>query len=284
MTIRIAMGALLLGLLLTGSFGCECDEDGRCCGPDTDPPAAPRGLYSITGDERVTLIWYANTEDDLDGYNVWWSHSYDGTYEQVATVYATHVDEESYVDRNLDNGYTSYYAVTAFDRSGNESELSLDEVWDTPRPEGDAELKHAFDYPAQSGFDLSADRVVSWNSPSADLYFWEIAYENANEEIIVAPALIAEDVTGTGRRAWIQDMGWTADFNEISFAPDDMGWSETGAVEAILGHTYVLLTLGGRQVYYAKIRVTYVAADRVEFQWAFQEAPNNIQLSVPSMP
>ena len=35
-----------------------------CCyeGFDNEPPAVPRGVYSITGDEEVMLIWYANTE------------------------------------------------------------------------------------------------------------------------------------------------------------------------------------------------------------------------------
>lgn len=271
MRMRFAHAGLLLVLLFFGPWGCHCDDEDRCCGPDTDPPAAPRGLYSITGDDEVTLVWLANTEDDLDGYYLWWSDSYDGSYEYFATVYATHHDEERYVDEEAHNGGTYYYAVTAFDRAGNESELSYDEVWDTPRPEGRAELGNAYDYPLTSGFDFSNQSVVAKDSHSMDFYYDLAVWD---EEFLV-PTLYAD---------WIQDMGWTADFDEISFAPDDIGWSETGAVEALVGHTYVLLTLGGSQVYYAKIRVTLVTNDHVKFQWAFQEVPNNLQLSVPGAP
>ena len=69
-----------VGLLLFGPLGCNDEDDCVCCGPDLHPPAAPRGLYSITGNEQVTLVWLSNTESDLEGYQVLWSDSYYGEY------------------------------------------------------------------------------------------------------------------------------------------------------------------------------------------------------------
>ena len=60
--IRNFLPALAAGLLLAG-----------CNMLDEHAPAAPRGLYSVTGDGRVTLHWLENTERDLDGYVVYYS-------------------------------------------------------------------------------------------------------------------------------------------------------------------------------------------------------------------
>ncbi|MCA9727080.1 MAG: hypothetical protein KC729_05300, partial [Candidatus Eisenbacteria bacterium] len=58
---------LLPAVALTG-----CDPEDACCyEPDHHAPAAPRGLYTITQDERVELLWYPNGESDLDGYRIY---------------------------------------------------------------------------------------------------------------------------------------------------------------------------------------------------------------------
>ena len=41
-----------------------------------------------------------------------------------------------YTDTTVRNGETYYYAVSAYDADGNESELSPEDASDTPRPEG----------------------------------------------------------------------------------------------------------------------------------------------------
>ena len=45
---------------------------------DYDPPAVPGGIVAINGDNRVDLYWDDNYEDDLAGYNVYYSYEYDG--------------------------------------------------------------------------------------------------------------------------------------------------------------------------------------------------------------
>ena len=214
------------------------------------PPAPPRGLFSVTGDGQVTLYWYANTEADIEGYNLWWSDSYEGLYELIETVDACAGCYRESAIVETPNGVTRFYAASAFDTSGNESGLSLEEVRDTPRPEGfSVTISNALssDGYDTAGFDLSSATRVAANSPGSD--FWYEYYEDMGHGLLVAGSELywPEDA------AQIQDMGWTWDFDEIDVAPPDEGWSPTDITEAIREHTYVLLTRAGC---YAKIRLT----------------------------
>ena len=38
---------------------------------DDSEPAAPRGVYSISGDDQVEIKWYPNQEKDLKGYIIY---------------------------------------------------------------------------------------------------------------------------------------------------------------------------------------------------------------------
>ena len=60
--------AVFLTLSLIWTFGCETNNSVES---DTEPPAIPRGVVSITGNERVTVEWFPNGEQDLAGYKVW---------------------------------------------------------------------------------------------------------------------------------------------------------------------------------------------------------------------
>jgi hypothetical protein len=271
----LILAALLLPLL--GPGGCRCDDECDCTRPDADPPAAPRGLYSVTGDGRVTLGWLSNTESDVKGYYLWWSDRYSGSpYHLVAEVPACSDGcyWMEFEDAGLANGQTFYYAVSAYDQSGNESDLSREEVWDTPRPEGRGTVLNvnAPGGAERGGFDFSRGVTVPSDTPACDFFY---VYSDA-----AGGFLVAGSETGPGPESTeIQDMGWTATFDEISFAPDDAGWSPTGTAEPVLGHTYVLLT---RDFNYAKIRVTGLTPERVSFDWAYQQEPWNVQLSVPA--
>jgi len=272
---RLLPLALALPLLIAFA-GCDWQDD-KCSCPvvDTQPPAAPRGLYSVTGDGRVTLGWLSNTEPDVKGYYVWWSESFTGSpyhlLAQVLTCRDCYWME--YVHTGAGNGRTLYYAVSAYDEAGHESELSQEEVWDTPRPEGHAAIANARDpigY-ASAGFDLHGRSVLPADSPAVDFYY--LYYDEGSGGYLVAGSEYYEAETTE-----IQDMGYTAGLDEIDFAPDDAGWSPTGTAEPVLGHTYVLLTRDG---HYAKIRLTYVGPERVSFDWAHQLVPWNRQLSAP---
>src|SRR6185295_11126319 len=118
----------------------------------------PRGVYSVTGDHQVTLHWLANSESDVAGYYVYQapcSRGSDCPYDLVGTL--NDRNATSFVVTGLANGETWYYAVSAFDRHGNESDLSYDDVFDTTRPEGfGVTLNNASETLSQSGFDFSS--------------------------------------------------------------------------------------------------------------------------------
>ncbi len=254
-TMRVILGALTLASLIIFN---GCDELNNY---DTTPPSEPRNIRTITGDNRVDIYWDENPERDVAGYNVYYSYSYDGKYTLI-----NNTTDNYFVDYGAKNGETYYYAVTAYDYNGNESELSTDVVYDTPRPEGFNQAIFDFNVsPDNSGYDFNNYLVVPYNGKEADFYF-EI-YNNV-------PYLdVWEDSD-------IQDMGSTQDIYDVSAAPTG-GWvpADQGKnfkyVEAIPGHTYVIWTWDN---HYAKVRVKNITTERVVFDWAYQLVEGNREL------
>ncbi|KAF0151056.1 MAG: hypothetical protein FD143_2289 [Ignavibacteria bacterium] len=228
---------------------------------DNTPPSPPKNIRTVTGDNRVDIYWDENRERDVAGYNVYFSFSYDGKYKLIGSTESTY-----YIDYGAKNGETYYYAVTAYDFDGNESELSDDVVYDTPRPEGFNQA--VFDYkrsPNNSGYDFSRYLVVPYNDKAADFFFEKfngVNYINVWED------------------SDVQDMGATKDIWDVSFAPQS-GWVQLKQgenikyVEAIPGRTYVIWTWDN---HYAKIRVKSISGDRLVFDWAYQLVEGNRQL------
>jgi len=89
---------------------------------DTFPPAAPEGLGAIYAAGAVELIWTANTELDLAGYNIY-RRAEDGPWQKVNSEIqrtplwrdSTAVPEKKY-----------FYRATALDLANNESEPSVE--------------------------------------------------------------------------------------------------------------------------------------------------------------
>ena len=243
-------------LLITLLFVSCC----RICGPDTEPPAVPRGVISITGDERIYLQWYPNSEKDLAGYNVYRGYSAVGYFDLIETV-----STEYFVDYYVTNGVTYYYAVSAFDEAGNESDLSPDLVYDTPRPEGTDMLRNYLTDPNESGFDFSMESVIHYDNSHTDIYYeydttYGVHYMNC-----------ADDSTD------IQDFGYTDDLDDINYAPEQ-GWSYLGWVELIVGHGYIVWT---RDDHFAKFRIIELGNGWCKFDWAYQVDKGNRELALP---
>jgi len=214
---------------------------------DDNPPSAPRNIYVLNGDERVDLEWDANRENDIAGYNVYFSWSYDGEYSLIGST-----DYNYFIDYDAVNGNKYYYAVTAYDYNGNESELSYDVIYAVPRPEG--YNQSIFDYlrfPDNSGYSFKKYLVVPYDNDLADFFF-----ENYNGEFYLD---VWDDTD-------IQDMGPTYDIYDIPEAPLD-GWSEYKDEPAVVGHTYVFWTWDN---HFAKVRIKSISRDRVVFDWAYQ--------------
>jgi hypothetical protein len=180
------------------------------------------------------------------------SSSYDGRYELIGSVRDAYFN-----DTEARNGATYYYAVTAYDYDGNESELSRDVAYDIPRPEGYGVVLD--DYrrvTATSGYDFSRFGVVPYNDLYADMYF-----ENWRDTLYMNVRSDSD----------IQDMGRTTSILDIREAPSS-GWSTTHDVMLKPGHTYVVWTWDD---HYAKFRVTNVSGSRVTFDWAYQLQKSN---------
>ena len=253
--------AVYLLIAIVGVGGCRNDTTAP---RDLTPPAAPRGLYSVTGDHAVFLSWLGNTEPDVAGYRIYESPCASGPtcpYDRIGSSNGT-----SFTVAGLTNGVTRYYAVAAYDYAGNESDLTYQTIFDTPRPEGfGAQVSSYLSSPAIAGWDFSAARVRPWGDLATDMFY---GYNGSTLQMFV-PDFQTD----------IQDAGYATSLDALDFAPN-AGWSPTGSVELIAGHCYVVWT---RDDHYAKFRVTSLLAPPsgppvVEFDWAYQVATGNREL------
>jgi hypothetical protein len=252
---KVLVGLLGLGLL-TG-----CLE--QSFEPDSEPPAVPRGVTSTTGDRQVVISWYPNAEYDLSGYHVYRGNSEHGNYFRIGTPLGR--GSTTFADRDVTNGRTYYYAVAAFDNSGNESELSYDLVFDTPRPAGYG--VRLFDFktlPSMSAYSFGDYRVQDYRAVTSDIFF---EYHPQSGGLFINVANKDTDLQG---------FGYLASLDDIDYAPEK-GWSPLGYVECIAGHGYVIWTADN---HFAKIRVTAANPNFVEFDWAYQIAEGNPELRV----
>ena len=234
---------------------------------DLTPPAAPRGLYSVTGDHTVYLSWLENTERDVAGYRIYMAPCASGStcpYDRIGST-----DGTTFTVTGLANGATRYYAVAAYDFAGNESDLTYETIFDTPRPEGfGARLSSYVTTPGGGGWDFWPAGVRAWDDPATDVYYGHSG-----------TTLLMYGRDGATSQTDIQDAGYATTLDAVDFAPDG-GWSPTGTAELIEGHCYVVWT---RDDHYAKFRVTRLIAQPsgppvVEFDWAYQLDAGNPEL------
>lgn len=232
---------------------------------DTTPPSAPTNVRTVVGDNEVDILWDYNKEPDVAGYNVYYANSYQGKYNLLGTT-----KQNFYVDSDAKNGELWYYAVVAYDFSGNESELSYDKVYGAPRPEGMNQSVFDFhNFPSTSGYDFSEFAVVPYNINdgqfSADFFF-----ENDSGSYYLNVWTDTE----------IQDMGATSDIYDIPYAPIT-GWvpsipgDNVKYVTAKAGHTYVVFTWDN---HFAKIRIKTITTERAIFDWTYQLIEGEQQL------
>ncbi len=222
---------------------------------DYNPPTIPKGVVVENGDNRVDIYWDNNHESDLAGYNIYYSFSYDGEYTLIGST-----SYNSFIDWDAQNGDLYYYAVTAYDYNGNESELSLDVVYATPRPEGfNQSVFDYLEFPNNSGYSFSNYRVYPYDSQNTDFFF-----ENYNGDFYLD---VWDDTD-------IRDMGSTNSIYDIQYAPSG-GWSSTKDEVAVVGHTYVIWTWNN---HFAKIRIAAITNERIVFDWAYQLIEGNQML------
>ena len=253
---RTILGLVLGTLLIAG-----CRDDTVAPRP---APAAPRGLHSVTGDHEVFLSWLSNTERNITGYRVYVGDCGGTTcpYDPIGATTST-----SFTATGLTDGQTRYFAVSAVNADGRESDLSYDVIFDTPRPEGTGlTLTNYLSDSLHAGYDFSDYTVRSYTSTLTDIFYGT----SGSTALMIAPFSDTE----------IQDAGYATSLDGVDFAPT-AGGSPSGTVELIAGHCYVVWT---HDDHYAKFRVVSLTSSRVVVDWAYQVAAGNRELRAQPEP
>jgi hypothetical protein len=129
---RTSFFVLLAGLLMISA----CSDKGTPA--DVTPPTAPvllppppdsakdeTGTDAIPEEDWIQLVWLANSEKDLQGYKIYRNSPPLETLNLLAsTTVGSAESDTTYEDRSVDIGVRYVYAITAYDRSGNESSRS----------------------------------------------------------------------------------------------------------------------------------------------------------------
>lgn len=280
---KMAQAVTLAILPLAVAFwlgGCSEEDCIECV--DRDPPAVPTGVYSVTGDGRITVLWNDIYQSDLAGYAVYRDDNADGEFEHLADLaWDENWDQTTglhhFVDEPVTNGLTYEYAVASYDGAGNESELSFEVVLDTPRPEGfDVDLFDRLITPAASGFDFSRALRVPAADATADIFV-----EWSGDVPFVYAARSDVELQDYGNV--MTDSGFI-DLDLLSYAPLE-GWTVARRVEAIRGHAYVV-RVGTSTYHYAKIAVMDLdgITGSITVDWAYQIAADNRELKAMPAP
>jgi hypothetical protein len=93
----------------------ELSQEVSFTSKDEFPPSTPSGLRAAAAPHSIELSWNNNNEADLAGYRVYRGVA-GGPMQQVAEI-----EVPAYSDSNVEPDKMYRYAVSAFDRAGNES-------------------------------------------------------------------------------------------------------------------------------------------------------------------
>jgi fibronectin type 3 domain-containing protein len=87
---------------------------------DKFPPPVPTGLAAVVSTGSIEVVWEPGAAPDLAGYRIYRAVDA-GPLEKLAETR----DAPSYSDAKIEPGKSYRYAVTAFDKTGNESPMSV---------------------------------------------------------------------------------------------------------------------------------------------------------------
>jgi len=305
--IRAILSATILVLMIVPMVGCESDEDCLNC-VELPPPVVPTGVHSISADDLVIVQWYDISYAPYDGaYNenvvgyIIYSRFYeegDGGNPDREFFYIGEVawDENFdgdtglhwFYDSEAENGFQYEYAVAAINAAGIESALSYEFVVDAPLPmspfvngnyipvtlqdgNGTQADQSGFDFARAAGDqgNLNAGRV----DPATTTADIAISFENGIPYVTANPARVVLQDFG------VFTSGGDLIFEGVSWAPAD-GYSQTGKLELVAGHIYVV-EIRAPQLHYAKFGVTGIYTGSVDIIWAYQTIPGLPELKAP---
>ena len=238
---------------------------------------APTGLVSTSLNSAVHLRWNSNAVEashgTFDYYRVY-SSSYDGTRGVCTTdwtVEGTTVSD-AFLDGNMTNGVSRCFAVSAVSRDGHESTWS-DARLDTPR----IDAHNAFVYTTVAKKDSAAfafldDATKTFglvgSSTRPDLDF--SVERHADGSLWFVPGRSGVTMVPYSNVPVVElasiDRAPSAGFGAVS-------------IEALPGFAYVFRVTKPDGVHFAAIRVAFVTSDYIVFDWAYQSASGNPELS-----
>jgi len=233
-------------------LGCE-DKITEVISPEELSP--PLGLKSVTGDQKVTLIWYtSNFESDLDGYLI---YKYEGPYYDL--------NPKEYIPTGFSVAETSHTSNI---------------VKDTPRPE---KLEYDTLYAREVNIDKCGYELSN---------FTRVSMSGINQEYYTPPDSIGDIICekfdpGAGFRVWLagangavmMDLGYMSDWDNADTAMGT-GYVDPGySLTAVEGHVYSIRT---RDSHYAKIRVEKVNITEgyVSFKACYQNQTGSRQYKI----
>jgi hypothetical protein len=242
----------------------------------TERLPAPLGLTSTTLNGAIHLRWDDNAVESItaqfDHYRV-----YSGGYSVAKGVceapwyFEGSTVSDAFLVGNLANGESRCFAVSAISVDGHESTWSNARL-DTPRSDARSAIVYAAEVKADSAgfvFNDETPRIPGVVSPSgrADADF--TVSRHGDGTMWIAPAR-----SGSTLRAY--QSATVPDLTSIDRAPLS-GYSAT-PLQALPGMAYVFQLTETDGTHFAAMRVQYVTADFVIFDWAYQDAAGNAEL------
>ena len=123
---------------------------------------------------NVTLAWNPNMEEDLAGYRIYYGTG-DGDYNYTVDV----GNQTEYTVTDLEEGLPYYFAATAYDLAGNESDYSNEVPYTPPCSYSITPTSQSFGYSGGTGsVNVSAKSDCEWTAVSNAA--WLIITSNSN--------------------------------------------------------------------------------------------------------
>jgi hypothetical protein len=237
---------------------------------------APNSLRSVSLNGAIQLAWSSNAYDanrNAFAYYRVYSGAYDAAHAACsAWSLEGSTVSDAFLASNLTNGVTRCYAVSAVSRDGHESAWSS-ATHDTPRYDARNVLVYSRDIRTDSSaffFYDEGTRVYGEVAAAAQSAADFTVERHSDGTLWFKPAR-SDVLMASYGSAPIPDL------TAIDRAPAATLASVT--VEAVPGYGYVFSTRKSDGVHYGAVRVAYVATNYVVFDWSYQSAMGNVELS-----
>jgi hypothetical protein len=239
---------------------------------------APASLTSTSLNGAIQLAWSDNAVvaggSAFDHYRVY-SSDYDLASGQCVApwFFEGSTVSDAFIAGNLTNGVTRCYAVSAISIDGHES-LWSNVRSDTPRLDAKNVLVYVAGARSDSAAFLFTDATtgrsgVVGTTARTDADF--TVSRQADGTVWLTPARTGSAVTTYSTTS-------VADLTAIDRAP--VAGFQTAAVQAQPGFGYVFKLTENDGTHFAAMRVAYVTSDFIVFDWAYQPAVGNPELSM----